>query len=245
MKNAKKTLVGCTAMILALSLSACAPSEEKIIQAQSTYRNLINTHNTVVAAHSEINDNSLDAELTALSANIPEIESYNLYEMTDSEIDSLIATMNTIMDSYAGYLKTIGEIKSEEEAKILTPVIITLINDTDMTFTGLSLYEKDVPEEEVNALESLSGLAPGQELIGLTIFKDSGNTPWILSLNDGISKDTKEEKTDEAAEKESDDEAAENAEYPYSIELDVAKYNSDKIILTIKKDEETGELSIE
>lgn len=245
MKNAKKTVIGCVAMMLALSLCACAPSEEKIIQAQSTYRNLINTHNAVVAAHSEINDNSLDAELTALSANIPEIESYNLYEMTDSEIDSLIATMNTIMDSYAGYLKTIGEIKSAEEAAVLTPVIITLINDTDMTFTGLSLYEKDVPEEELNALESLSGLAPGQELVGLTIFKDSANTPWILSLNDKAAEASENENDAESSEEKSDDTTAENTEYPYNIELDVARYNSDKIILTVKKDEETGELSIE
>ena len=245
MKNARKTVIGCIAMIFALSLCACAPSEEKIIQAQSTYRNLINTHNAVVAAHSEINDNSLDAELTALSANIPEIESYNLYEMTDQEIDALIGTMNTIMDSYAGYLKTIGEIKSAEEAAVLTPVLITLKNDTDTTFTELSLYEKGVPEEELNALESLSGLAPGQELIGLTIFKDSANTPWILSLNDRVIESSDEETETDTSEEESSAVSSEAAGYPYQIELDVARYNSDNIILTVKKDEETGELSIE
>ena len=244
MKNAKKTVVCCLIVLLVSMLVSCGPSEDKIMQAQSTYRNLINTHNAVVAAHSEIKDNSLDAELTALSSSIPEIESYNLYDMTDTEIDSLINTMNTLMDSYSGYLKTIGEIKSAEDAAVLTPVYITLINDTDITFTGLSLYEKDAPEENINALESLSGLSPKQELIGLTIFKNSGNTPWILTLNDRTT--TGDEASDaEAADNADEDVSSDDSGDPYEIELDVSRYNSDKITLTVKKSEETGELYIE
>lgn len=232
MKKAKKLFVGLILFVIMMTVSACGPSKDKIILAQSTYRNLINTHNAVVAAHSQIKDNSLDAELTALSDSIPEFESYNLYEMTDSQIESLVATMNTLIDSYSGYLNTIGEIKTAEEAAMLIPIGITLVNETDLTFTGLSLYEKGASGDTANALDSLSGFAPGREMIGLTIYKNSKNTPWIITF-------------DESSKEEAEEGSAEEAADGYEIELDVAKYNSDNITLIIKEDEETGELFIE
>ncbi len=253
----------CVMALCMLFLTACGPSEDKIIQAQSTYRNLINTHNAVVAAHAEIKDNSLDEELTALAASIPEIESYNLYEMTDAQIDSLIGTMNTIMDSYAGYLKTIGDIKSAEEAAVLIPVHITLKNETDTTFTGLALYEKNASDENVTSLESLSGFAPDQEMIGLTIYKNSSNTPWIVSLTDkNIEASASDDSTEDVSEEDASNESASDEDQDtseedkekdpsddtddiFKIELDVTKYNSDQVILYLKKDEETGKFYIE
>ncbi|MCR4990292.1 MAG: hypothetical protein K6A38_05440 [Lachnospiraceae bacterium] len=252
MKKVRSLTVGSLVLACAFVLSACGPSEDKIIQAQAAYRNLINTHNAVVAAHNEIKDNSLDEELTALAGSIPEIESFNLYEMTDAQIDSLIGTMNTMTDSYAGYLKTIGEIKLVEDAKELTPVVLTIKNDTDITFSTLYLYEKDSDPEPLNALESLSGLAPGREIVGLTIYKNAANTPWILSLDDKeilqseASEDDPEETDDEEGSSEEDPaESEQETGNGNMIELDVSRYNTETMMLTIKKNEETGEFFIE
>lgn len=200
-----------------LIFTACTgPSKEQIAKAQDTYTQLVTLHNQVVEAHRQIDDNSLDENLAALTDKLTQINTYNLNEMNDKEIDMLIETMSTIMGSYEEYLAAINQIKENEDSAVLVRIPISLINNTSLTFTGLYLYQQGDSASE-NLLESLSELAATQRMTGLTIYRNVENTPWIMELTstEGVS---------------------------YSLELPVADYTSDGCILSLTYDAETGTL---
>lgn len=169
--------------LLCFLLSGCGgPSEEKIAQAQETYTHLIETHNQVVEAHKHISDNSLDDKLTALAQKIAKLEEFNLSEMKDPDIDTLIENMNSMITSYEEHLKTIETIKDREEAAVIVPIPLTLKNESGQTFQKLFLFEKGDTSHKSDVLEGTAGFNSGQSLTGLVISRDVSDTPWILEL---------------------------------------------------------------
>lgn len=221
----KKILISGLVLCLGLVLTACGPSKNKIIEAQAKYRELVEIHNQAVNAYDMINENSLNEELSTLSDKMAQLTEYNLYDMTDDEIDTLIETINTLNTSYSGYLKTIGEIKISEDANYLDQISFSVVNDTNLLFSSLKLYERGESDLVTDVLDETTGLKPNQEIAGLTIYKDADNTPWILSL--GVN----------------DEEEVEVANYKLIIEVtDLAASGR---TFTIKWDDETGEVYIE
>lgn len=215
----KRLLMGAGAGALCLVLTACQPSDEKIAQAKEKYVQLAEVHNQVVEAHGKVADNSLDEELFALRDKASEMESYNLAEMKDEEIDQLIQDMDSMIADYEEYLTALSDIKSKEEAAILTPITLALTNQTEFSFSELSLYEKGDSKAHVNVLENMGILAPEQSLTGLIIQKDAENTPWILVL------------TDESGNE-------------FELELPVREYSGEGISLSLSYDEEGNKLLI-
>ena len=218
-KNLCSLLLSCVMTAFALLLTACGgPSAEKIAQAQDTYSNLVTIHNRVVSAHRQIEDDSLDEKLVALGEKITQVNTYNLNDMSDEEIDMLIDTMDSIIDTYEEYLTAINDIRDTENAAILTPINISLINDTNLTFVGLSLHQKGTIEN-VDLLETLSGFMPAQRMAGLVIYRDVQNTPWVLEL---VSEDGS----------------------LYELNLSVKDYSEDGCVLTLTYDSEKDAILI-
>lgn len=218
-KNLCSLLLSCVMTAFALLLTACGgPSAEKIAQAQDTYSNLVTIHNRVVSAHRQIEDDSLDEKLVALGEKITQVNTYNLNNMNDEEIDMLIDTMDSIIDTYEEYLTAINDIRDTENAAILTPINISLINDTNLTFVGLSLHQKGTIEN-VDLLETLSGFMPAQRMAGLVIYRDVQNTPWVLEL---VSEDGS----------------------LYELNLSVKDYSEDGCVLTLTYDSEKDAILI-
>lgn len=218
-KNLCSLLLSCVMTAFALLLTACGgPSAEKIAQAQDTYSNLVSIHNRVVSAHRQIEDDSLDEKLVALGEKITQVNTYNLNDMNDEEIDMLIDTMDSIIDTYEEYLTAINDIRDTENAAILTPINISLINDTNLTFVGLSLHQKGTIEN-VDLLETLSGFMPAQRMAGLVIYRDVQNTPWVLEL---VSEDGS----------------------LYELNLSVKDYSEDGRVLTLTYDSEKDAILI-
>ena len=218
-KNLCSLLLSCVMTAFALLLTACGgPSAEKIAQAQDTYSNLVTIHNRVVSAHRQIEDDSLDEKLVALGEKITQVNTYNLNDMNDEEIDMLIDTMDSIIDTYEEYLTAINDIRDTENAAILTPINISLINDTNLTFVGLSLHQKGTIEN-VDLLETLSGFMPAQRMAGLVIYRDVQNTPWVLEL---VSEDGS----------------------LYELNLSVKDYSEDSCVLTLTYDSEKDAILI-
>lgn len=218
-KNLYSLLLSCVMTAFALLLTACGgPSAEKIAQAQDTYSNLVTIHNRVVSAHRQIEDDSLDEKLVALGEKITQVNTYNLNDMNDEEIDMLIDTMDSIIDTYEEYLTAINDIRDTENAAILTPINISLINDTNLTFVGLSLHQKGTIEN-VDLLETLSGFMPAQRMAGLVIYRDVQNTPWVLEL---VSEDGS----------------------LYELNLSVKDYSEDGCVLTLTYDSEKDAILI-
>ena len=218
-KNLCSLLLSCVMTAFAPLLTACGgPSAEKIAQAQDTYSNLVTIHNRVVSAHRQIEDDSLDEKLIALGEKITQVNTYNLNDMNDEEIDMLIDTMDSIIDTYEEYLTAINDIRDTENAAILTPINISLINDTNLTFVGLSLHQKGTIEN-VDLLETLSGFMPAQRMAGLVIYRDVQNTPWVLEL---VSEDGS----------------------LYELNLSVKDYSEDGCVLTLTYDSEKDAILI-
>ena len=218
-KNLCSLLLSCVMTAFALLLTACGgPSAEKIAQAQDTYSNLVTIHNRVVSAHRQIEDDSLDEKLVALGEKITQVNTYNLNDMNDEEIDMLIDTMDSIIDTYEEYLTAINDIRDTENAAILTPINISLINDTNLTFVGLSLHQKGTIEN-VDLLETLSGFMPAQRMAGLVIYRDVQNTHWVLEL---VSEDGS----------------------LYELNLSVKDYSEDGCVLTLTYDSEKDAILI-
>ena len=218
-KNLCSLLLSCVMTAFALLLTACGgPSAEKIAQAQDTYSNLVSIHNRVVSAHRQIEDDSLDEKLVALGEKITQVNTYNLNDMNDEEIDMLIDTMDSIIDTYEEYLTAINDIRDTEDAAILTPINISLINDTNLTFVGLSLHQKG-SIQNADLLETLSGFMPAQRMAGLVIYRDVQNTPWVLEL---VSEDGS----------------------LYELNLSVKDYSEDGCVLTLTYDSEKDAILI-
>ena len=218
-KNLCSLLLSCVMTAFALLLTACGgPSAEKIAQAQDTYSNLVTIHNRVVSAHRQIEDDSLDEKLVALGEKITQVNTYNLNDMNDEEIDMLIDTMDSIIDTYEEYLTAINDIRDTENAAILTPINISLINDTNLTFGGLSLHQKG-SIQNADLLETLSGFMPAQRMAGLVIYRDVQNTPWVLEL---VSEDGS----------------------LYELNLSVKDYSEDGCVLTLTYDSEKDAILI-
>lgn len=218
-KNLCSLLLSCVMTAFALLLTACGgPSAEKIAQAQDTYSNLVSIHNRVASAHRQIEDDSLDEKLVALGEKITQVNTYNLNDMNDEEIDMLIDTMDSIIDTYEEYLTAINDIRDTENAAILTPINISLINDTNLTFVGLSLHQKG-SIQNADLLETLSGFMPAQRMAGLVIYRDVQNTPWVLEL---VSEDGS----------------------LYELNLSVKDYSEDGCVLTLTYDSEKDAILI-
>ena len=218
-KSLCSLLLSCVMTASALLLTACGgPSAEKIAQAQDTYSNLVAIHNRVVSAHRQIEDDSLDEKLVALGEKITQVNTYNLNDMSDEEIDMLIDTMDSIIDTYEEYLTAINDIRDTENAAILTPINISLINDTNLTFVGLSLHQKGTIQN-ADLLETLSGFMPAQRMAGLVIYRDVQNTPWVLEL---VSEDGS----------------------LYELNLSVKDYSEDGCVLTLTYDSEKDAILI-
>ena len=218
-KNLYSLLLSCVMAASTLLLTACGgPSAEKIAQAQDTYSNLVAIHNRVVSAHRQIEDDSMDEKLVALGEKITQVNTYNLNDMSDEEIDMLIDTMDSIIDTYEEYLTAINDIRDTENAAILTPINISLINDTNLTFVGLSLHQKGTIQN-ADLLETLSGFMPAQRMAGLVIYRDVQNTPWVLEL---VSEDGS----------------------LYELNLSVKDYSEDGCVLTLTYDSEKDAILI-
>ncbi len=169
---------------MCVMLAACGSSDEKVAEAQQKYAELAEIHNQVVEAHKNVEDASLDESLTELRGKIAELENYNLTEMKDKEIDTLIQIMDTLIESYEEFLVTLDHIKGEEEAAVLVPIFVTLVNATDFTFTELRLYETGDMGMHENVLAGLGDFAAGETLTGLVVQRDVDNTSWVLELKD-------------------------------------------------------------
>lgn len=183
-KMKKRFFLLIMAVASSVMLTACGPSEEKVDEVQEKYVQLIEKHNQVVEIHKNVNDASLDNELLELKGKVAEVEAYNLADMQDDEIDLLIQIMDALIASYDGYLETLSEMKEQEEAAVRIPTAIALTNGTELSFTGLKLYEQGDNAVHVDVLENLEPLMPGQSLTGLLVQRNVDNTPWILTLTD-------------------------------------------------------------
>ena len=198
-------------------LAGCGPSEEKIAEAQNKYAELTDLHNQVVEAHKTIADNSLDEDLVSLSEKLAQIDDFNLNEMKDEEIDTLIASMDTLMTTYQDFMTSITQLKSNEEAAVIVTIPVTLSNTSGLTFHKVMLFEKGDNFNGENILPDETSLSEGQHITGLFIYRDVTNTPWILTLEDAESNS-------------------------YEIELPVKIYTEEGCTLTLIYDSETQEL---
>ncbi len=185
MKTVMKKRLSLLLIPLVFILTSCGPGDDKIMEAQKAYRELISAHNRTVEAHAEIQSPSLDEELAAMENEVRSLDSENLYDMSEDDLTAFTEHMNELRDRYGNYLVKIDEIKAAEAAGTTVQASFSLKNGTYITFTGLTLQKEGSEGSPTDVLSSLSPFEPEGELTGLSVYQDVDNTPWIMTLFSG------------------------------------------------------------
>ena len=182
MKIKKRVLSLFIICALCISVTACGPSEEKVMQAQQKYTELKEKHNQVVEAHNQVSDNTYDEQLLALREKITEVEAYNLNDMEDEEIDLLIQIMDSLIASYDEFHVALTQVKEQEDAAIIVTIPVTVVNNTGKAISALKLYEQGDYDLQVNVLENLTPFGGGKSLRRLMIRREAESTTKVLSV---------------------------------------------------------------
>lgn len=233
MKIKKRILSLIMICVFCFSVTACGPSEEKVLQAQQKYTELIEKHNQVVEAHNQVSDNAYDEQLLALREKITEVEAYNLNDMEDEEIDLLIQIMDSLIGTYDEFHVALTQVKEQEDAAIIVTIPVTVVNNTGKAISALKLYEQGNQELQVNVLQNLTPLEDGQTMTGLMIQRDAENTAWVLAIE--CTPGTDEAKSDNAK-KGAEEEKVQDGKT--ELILPVEEYTEEGIELNLAYDEE-------
>lgn len=234
MKIKKRILSLIMICVFGFSVTACGPSEEKVLQAQQKYTELIEKHNQVVEAHNQVSDNAYDEQLLALREKITEVEAYNLNDMEDEEIDLLIQIMDSLIGTYDEFHVALTQVKEQEDAAIIVTIPVTVVNNTGKAISALKLYEQGNQELQVNVLQNLTPLEDGQTMTGLMIQRDAENTAWVLTVESGSGSEDVKSDDSQKDDKEKDEKSG-NAE----LILPVEEYTEEGIELILVYDEES------
>lgn len=168
-------------MLLGVMLVGCAgPSEEKLEEVRVQYVELVEKHNEVAQAHTEVAGYEGEDELKGLAEIVDRMQESNLLELKEEEIDVLIEEMKEAVVSYEEHLVALADVKQRELEAVVVEIPVSINNHTGMAFSGLYLAEDGGIETADNLLEGELPFADGETLLGLVIYRDYDSTPWKL-----------------------------------------------------------------
>lgn len=180
MKKRVYILVTCLLMI---NMAACGnPSKEKIEEVQNVYAQLVSLHNDVVDQYAQLDNEELSEQLDAMAENIKSIGYQDAKDMTNKELDQVIADLNENIATYDDILASIEEIKSKDKGIIAIPV--TLRNNTAVTLYELYLHKASETDKGENLLEDMEYLEGGDTCNILNLYMKEDEMLWQLEALD-------------------------------------------------------------
>ena len=175
--------------VMALCLTACGPSDEKLLEAETAMGLLQEAKETAENTYLDISETAQRQTLDELAEKVAEFEALEFSKMNDKKIDEVLPSINEttsacqdIQGKLSDTLKAETGIK-EEKAKH-TEIDAYFVNKTGMNLSSIVL--KDVTANTVsdNYLGDGVILNAGYTLMGvaLDIYKDSST--WELLITD-------------------------------------------------------------
>lgn len=188
-QHSKKTAgTGKVAVLFALGMAAAVmtacggPSEEKVQEVQESYAQLVSRHNEVIESYAGLNDDTLNGKLDEMAENLNSIGQQDTKNMTDEELDAIIANLNENIAMYDEIHASIEEMKQQEKEILSVPV--ALVNHTGIDFYQMYLYKASETDKGKNLVEDMEYL--GGNAIGniVSLYMTEDEMLWHLEAMD-------------------------------------------------------------
>lgn len=164
-------------------MTACGgPSKAKVEEVQGVYAQLVDRHNEVVALYANMEHDELSQQLDEMAENLKSIGQQDTKEMSNEELDEIIADLNENIAKYDEILASIEEI--EEEDKKIQAIPVTLKNNTGVSFYQLYLYKASETDKGENLVEDMGYLEGNQTCNILNLYMTEEEMLWHLEALD-------------------------------------------------------------
>lgn len=164
-------------------MTACGgPSKAKVEEVQGVYAQLVDRHNEVVALYANMEHDELSQQLDEMAENLKSIGQQDTKEMSNEELDEIIADLNENIAKYDEILASIEEI--EEEDKKIQAIPVTLKNNTGVSFYQLYLYKASETDKGENLVEDMGYLEGNQTCNILNLYMAEEEMLWHLEALD-------------------------------------------------------------
>ena len=180
-KKVQVLLIGLAVMAVA---GCGGPTKEKIEEVQSVYAELVNRHNEVVEEYADFEDTSLSIELDKMAEKINNMGQQDTKDMTDAELDGIIADLREDIAVYDDILTSIEKIKEEEEKEEMHAIPVTIKNNTGVKLFQLYLYKAAEKDKGDNLAEDIGYLDGYQTLNILNLYMMEDEMLWNLEAKD-------------------------------------------------------------
>lgn len=180
-KKVQVLLIG----LAVISAAGCGgPSKEKVEEVQSVYAELVSRHNEVVEEYADSEDTSLSTQLDEMAEKINDIGQQDTKDMTNDELDGIIADLKENIAVYDDILVSIEKIREEEKKEEMYAVPITIKNNTGVKLFQLYLHKASEEDKGDNLAEDIGYLDGYQTLNILNLYMTEDDMLWHLEAID-------------------------------------------------------------
>ncbi len=176
-------------MILTAALTACGPSDEKLMEAETARGLLLEAREEAENTYLDVSDTSQRAALDDLATKVAEIEALDFSKMNDKKIDEVLPSITELTEGYqeiqgglSDTLQAETQIKQEKESH--AEIDVYFVNKTGMNLSKIVLKDMTRNTLSDNYLGEGVVLNDGYTLMGaaLDVYRDS--TSWELVITD-------------------------------------------------------------
>lgn len=166
-------------------LSACGgPSKAKIEEVQSVYAQLVNSHNEVIEAYADLEDDSFSKELDEMAQMLRNIGKQDAQNMTDEELDAVIIELQKNITRYNEIKESIEVLKAETDVEELQAIPVTIRNNTGVRLFRIYLYAVSDSDKGENLVEDIEYLDAYQTRNIHNLYMPDGEKMWHLEAYD-------------------------------------------------------------
>lgn len=188
MKNQKK-YVPIIALIMAVLLVACGPSDEKLSEAEEARSLLVAAKQTAEDTYLDVSDTSQRIALDELAEKEAEIEQLDFKKLNDKKIDEILPGIAELTESYQNIGKELSgvladETRVREEKAKHTGLDIYFINKTEMNLSKIVLHDLTADTYSENYIKDGVVLQSGYTLMGVTLDIYSDSSEWEFVITD-------------------------------------------------------------
>ncbi len=204
MKVKKKCMI-CLMSIMAISLTACGPSEEKLSEVQVALQAMDNARSIAQDTYGDLIDSSYGEQLETLVSASEKFDELEYEKMNDTKIDEVLPSINELTASFEALESSLLEIseKEKQEAELegrYVDVQGYIVNKTGQTITSIILRDEAEDTDSDNMIIDGVELGSGEILMGIVFEVYVPTDKWsiVITTAEGNSYTAEVEGLDEA-----------------------------------------------
>lgn len=186
-KRGNKLIFVSCVLLFSISLLGCDKvSDEKVKICKDLYNDVIEKHNDTIEAYSSISSNEFDIQLNTFQEELSSIGEYNINEIDDKSIDSLISDLEVRLIKYDELLSEFDLLNSGSEyTEMQNNLSATIVNSTGLDLYEVYFYDITKEKDRVNLLSDSIEMLSGYGIFSIVnMCFDNQNTIWKLEVMD-------------------------------------------------------------